>query len=143
MTDNFDRIERHGSAEPFATADKHGAWPTCFAYLRGRDPSREEILGVRALMVDSCQRNRLHLARIFHDLDVEPTSVDYPSFWEFNAAIAEVPTHTVLIADLEFVREVSPVLVTIATGLEKLHPRLRVHSYIQPEARELAARFGK
>lgn len=133
-------IQRHGSAEPLATADKQGVWPTCFAYLRGRDPSTDEILGVRAQMVQFCQVNRLYLARIFHDLDVEPTTVDYPSFHELLETLSTVETHTVLLADLEFVREVSPVLVIIATGVGAIFPHLQVKSFINPEVYELLAR---
>lgn len=143
VADRGEIIERHGNAEPLETADMYAVWPTCFAYIRGRDPSRAEILAVRGLMVDSCLRERLYLRCIFHDLDVEPTSFDYPSFWEFNHALNIVPTHSVYLADLELVREPSSVLVTIATGLSSLHPGVRIHTFVQPEFLDEAPQPGQ
>lgn len=100
-------IEWHGSAAPLSTSGGQGNWPTCYGYLRGRQPSPDEVLDVRSHMVEFCESNQLYLARIFHDLDVEPTNLAYPSLREVIECVAKPDTHSVLLADLEFVREPS------------------------------------
>jgi hypothetical protein len=129
-------IARHGSAEPLSTSEAQGNWPTCYGYLRGRQPSPDEVLAVRGQMVEFCENNQLYLARIFHDLDVEPTNLDYPSLRKAVKHVAQPDTHSVLLADLEFVREPSSVLRAIATTLTDNFPRVRVRCFVPEEAFE-------
>jgi hypothetical protein len=124
-------IERHGSAEPFATSVMHGVWPLCVGYLRGRDPATAEILRLRGQMVEFCEANQLYLARIFHDLDVEPGRIDYSAFGEVLDCAAQPGTRAVVIADLECWREPSRALglmaerLIVATGV-------KVHCLVDP-----------
>jgi hypothetical protein len=128
------QMERHGSAVPLSTSDKCGEWPTCYGYLRGRNPNIEEIGAVRGQMVEFCESNQLYLARIFHDLDVEPTNLAYPGLREVIECVSQPETHAVLLADLEFVREPSSVLREIATTMVASFPVVRVQCFIPKEA---------
>lgn len=128
------QIERHGSAVPLSTSEQCGQWPTCYGYLRGRQPSPDEVLTVRGHMVEFCENNELYLARIFHDLDVEPTNLAYPSLREVIECVAQPDTHSVLVADLEFVREPSSALREITTTLAASFPAVRVRCFVPAEA---------
>ena len=135
-------IARHGSAEPLSTSGGHGDWPTCYGYLRGREPSLDEVLAVRGQMVEFCESNQLYLARIFHDLYVEPTNLDYPSLREVIECVAQPDTHSVLVADLEFVREPSGVLRAITTTLSANFPAVRLRCFVPEEAYGSLGRRG-
>ena len=77
-------------------------------------------------MVEVCENNRLHLARIFHDLDVEPTNLAYPSLREVVECVGQPGTYAVLLADLEFTRESSLVLRNITERFFREYSGVRV-----------------
>lgn len=124
MTDIW--IERQGFAEPLSTSEKYGQWPTCYGYLRGRNPSAEEVWAVRGRMVQVCESNQLYLARIFHDFTVEPTNRDYPGLREVVECVGQPGTYAVLLADLEFTRESSLVLRNITERFFREYSGVRV-----------------
>ena len=109
------------------------ATPTCAAVNRA--PTRSWPYAAR--WWSSAKATSFYLARIFHDLDVEPTNLDYPSLREVIECVAQPDTRSVLVADLEFVREPSAVLRAITTTLSANFPAVRVRCFVPEEAYEL------
>ena len=128
--------EPSGSVIPLPCQHSRGIWPTCYGYIRGRNPSREEMLWMRANMTTYCEDNKLHLARIFHDWNVAPNRINYPGLAHAVNHTVQPGTHALLLGDLDFVREPSPVLATLAEALLQTLPDLYVCCLVHEQAFE-------
>jgi hypothetical protein len=129
--------EPSGSVVPLPCQHSRGVWPTCYGYIRGLRPSHEEILRMRANMTHYCESNGRHLARIFHDWNVAPNRIDYLGLQHAIDHAAQPDTHSLLLADLDFMREPSPVLATLAEAILQTLPDLHVCCLVDERA------FGK
>jgi hypothetical protein len=126
--------ERSGSVTPLPCQHSRNVWPTCYGYIRGRRPSQDEILWMRANMTHYCERNGLHLARIFHDWNVEPNRVDYLGLRHAFGHATQPDTHSLLLGDLDFLREPSPVLSILTEAILQTLPDLHVCCLVDDRA---------
>jgi hypothetical protein len=115
-----------GSVVPVVCGHSKDIWPTCYGYIRGTNLPDEHKLLMRAAMVKHCEENELHLARIFHDWEVESNCVDYPGLHDTIAHAAQPDTHTLLLADLDFYDNPSHVLAVLAETITRNMPWLKV-----------------
>lgn len=90
----------------------------------------------RATMTQYCEQNELHLSLIFHDWDVEPTRLNYLGLQHAIDSALQPDTHSLLLADLDFVREPSSVLTVLVQTLLQARPGLRVRCFVQAQAFE-------
>jgi hypothetical protein len=126
--------EPSGSVVPLPCQHSRGVWPSCYGYIRGRNPSQEEILWMRANMTHYCESNNLHLARIFHDWNVEPNNVNYLGREHAIVHAAQPDTHTLLLGDVDFVREPSPTLAVLTEAILQTLPDLYVCCLVDERA---------
>jgi len=124
-----------GAVVPEGCRWSRGIWPTCFGYIRGHCPSPEEVvLTARATMTHYCEQNELHLALIFHDWQVEPNRLKYPGLLHAIDSALQPDTHSLFLADLDFVREPSSVLTVLVQTLLQARPELHVRCFVQAQA---------
>lgn len=126
--------EPSGSVVPLPCPHSKGVWPTCYGYIRGKNPTSEQKLWMRANMVQFCEAKRLHLARIFHDWEVEPDRLNYPGMLHALDHADRPGVHGLLLGDLDFVSEPSPVLVVLTETILKNFPSLRVTCFVDERA---------
>lgn len=122
--------EPSGSVEPLPCRHSRGVWPLCYGYIRGYAPSDEEKLWMRGVMAHYCETNQLHLKLIFHDWGVVPNRIDYLGLKHAIAAASQPDVHSLFLADLDFVRQPSPVLAVLAEGVVLELPELRVRCFV-------------
>lgn len=89
---------------------------------------------MRANMTHYCEGNNLHLARIFHDWNVAPNRVNYLGLQHAFDHAAQPDTHTLLLGDLDFMREQSPVLTVLAEALLQTLPGIYVCCLVDERA---------
>lgn len=118
--------EPSGSVIPLPCQYSKGKWPTCYGYIRGNRPSEDDKLWIRGAMAHICDSNQLHLARIFHDFEVAPNRVDYRALRYTLTQVAHPATHTLFLADLDWMRTPSPLLDILADTIEHAIPHVQV-----------------
>lgn len=91
---------------------------------------------MRRHMTYYCESNSLHLALIFHDWDVEPDQLDYLGLRHAIASASQQGTHSLLLGDLDFIREPSKVLTTLAEAVLQSMPDLNVQCFVDSRAFE-------
>src|SRR4051794_21461075 len=128
--------EPSGSVIPLPCRHSRSVWPTCYGYIRGHRPSREDILWMRASMAHYCESRSLHLARIFHDWEVAPNRVDYLGLRHALDNAGQPGVHSLLLGDLDFIREPSPVLAVLAETVIQAMPGLQVRCFVDERAFE-------
>jgi hypothetical protein len=126
--------DRSGAVVPEPCRWSRGIWPTCYGYIRGHCPSPDEVLTIRATMTQYCEQNELHLSLIFHDWQVEPNRLDYLGLRHAVDSALQEDTHSLLLADLDFVREPSSVLTVLVQTLLQARPGLHVRCFVEAQA---------
>lgn len=134
MTETPMSNEPSGSVEPLVCQHSRGIWPTCYGYIRGHQPNPEEVLRMRATMTQYCESNNLHLARIFHDWEVAPNKVDYLGLRHALDHAEQPGVHSLLLGDLDFIRDPSPALAILAEVVLQTMPSLQVRCFVDGPA---------
>lgn len=89
---------------------------------------------MRATMTWFCLQNELHLSRIYHDWQVEPDRLKYPGLLHALDRADQPGTHSLFLADLDFIREPSGILGVLAEVIVKSMPHLQVRCFVDERA---------